>query len=57
MKKTGAIIKYLPANTSQEEIDKLRKEFNYPDHKLILIVSGQENILDNLSDFIKSRKL
>jgi hypothetical protein len=55
--KTGAIIKYLPTGTSQEEINKLRKEFNYPDHKLILIVSGKENILDNLSDFIKSRKL
>lgn len=57
MNKTGAIIKYLPAGTQKEEIAKLRKEFNYPDHNLIIIISGKENILDNLSDFIKSRKL
>ena len=55
--KTGAVIKYLPAGTPKEEIDKLRKEFNYEDHKLILIISGQENILENLSDFIKARKV
>jgi hypothetical protein len=54
--KTGAVIKYLPQGTTKEEIDKLRKEFNYPDHKLILIISGKENILENLCDFIKSRK-
>jgi hypothetical protein len=55
--KTGTIIQYLPKGTTQEEICKLRKEFNYPDHKLVLVISGKENILENLSDFIKSRKL
>ena len=54
--KTGAVIKYLPAGTSKEEIDKLRKDFNYDEHRLVLIISGQENILENLRDFIKYRK-
>lgn len=55
--KTGAIIKYLPEGTTKEEIDKIRKDFAYKDHKLILIISGREKILDNLCDFIKSRKI
>ena len=54
--KTGAVIKYLPSGTSKEEIDKIRKEFSYPDHKLILIISGKEKILENLCNFIKYRK-
>ena len=55
--KTRAIIKYLPQGTPKEEISRLRKEFNHPGHTLILIISGQENILENLTDFIKSRKV
>ena len=54
--KTGAVIKYLQAETSKEEINKLRKDFNYNEHRLVLIISGQENILENLRDFIKYRK-
>lgn len=55
--KTGAVIKYLQAGTSKEKIDKLRKDFNYDEHRLVLIISGQENILENLRDFIKYRKV
>lgn len=55
--KTGAIIKYLPKGTTKEEINKIRKNFTNKDRKLILIISGQENVLDNLCDFIKSRKM
>ena len=54
--KTGAIIQYLPQGITKEEIDAIRKEFNYPEHRLILVISGQEDILENLSDFIKFRK-
>lgn len=54
--KKGTVIKYLPARTTKEEIDKLRKDFNYDEHRLVLIISGQENILENLRDFIKYRK-
>ena len=54
--KTGAIIKYLPNNTTEEEIKKIRNEFTSDEHKLILIVAGKENFLENLCDFIKSRK-
>ena len=55
--KTGAIIKYLPKGTTKEEIDNIRKNFTDDNRKLILIISGHENVLDNLCDFIKSRNM
>lgn len=55
--KTGAIIKYLPKETTEEEIKKIRKEFAYTDHRLILMISGKANILEDLCDFIKSREI
>ena len=55
--KTGAIIKYLPHGTTKEEIDKIRHDFTTDEHKLILIVSGEEDFLENLCDFMKSRKI
>ena len=55
--KTGAIIKYLPKGTTKEDIKKLREKFTSEDHKLIFMISGEENILENLCDFIKSRKM
>ena len=45
--KTGAIIKYLPNNTTEEEIKKIRNEFTSDEHKLILIVAGKENFLES----------
>ena len=53
--KTGAIIKYIPKNTTEEEIKKIRKEFNAPEHRLILMISGEEDIKENLCEFIKAR--
>lgn len=55
--KTGAIIKYLPKETTKDEIKRIRQEFSSEDHKLILMISGQENITENLCEFIKSRKI
>lgn len=55
--KTGAIIKYLPKETTKDEIKRIRQEFSSEDHKLILMISGQENIEENLCEFIKSRKI
>jgi len=55
--KTGAIIKYLPNGTTQEEIKKIRKEFVSTDYKLIIMISGKENLTENLCEFIKSRKI
>lgn len=55
--KTGAIIKYIPKDTTEEEIRKIRNEFVSTDYKLILMISGRENICENLCEFIKSRKI
>lgn len=46
------IIKYLPNTTSQEEIKKIRKDFNEKNITLILIISGKESLLDNLQSFV-----
>ena len=55
--KTGAIIKYLPKNTTESDIKKIRQEFASADRRLILMISGQENILENVCEIIKSRKI
>ena len=51
------IIKYLPNRTSEKEIKKIREEFKDSADKLILMISGDNNIKENLSEFIKSRKI
>lgn len=50
--KKDAIIKYLPNNTTQEELRKIRSEFNSKDVALILIVSGKRKILNCLEELI-----
>ena len=47
-----AIIKYLPNNTTQEELKSIRKEFDSKDIALILIISGKKNILNCLEELI-----
>jgi hypothetical protein len=46
-------------NTTQEEIKKIRTQFKesglYKDYQLNIIVSGGEDIKENLKDFIKAR--
>lgn len=46
------LIKYLPYGTTQEELKQIRHEFKGEDVTLILIVSGQENLLDNLESLV-----
>ena len=50
------VIKYLPKETSETEIKKIREEFKKTGDKLILMISGQDNINEILCEFIKSRK-
>ena len=50
--KKNILIKYLPYGTSEEEIKQIRTEFQDQDTTLILIVSGQEKLLDNLQSLI-----
>ena len=48
------IIKYLPNTTTQEEINKIRAEFDEEDTTLILMISGQEKLLNCLQSLINS---
>ena len=53
-------IKYLPNNTTKDEIKKLRTEFKQthsPDCKLIIFVSGETNIKQSLQNFLDARKI
>ena len=47
-----AIIKYLPNNTTQEELKRIRSEFDTKDVALILIISGQGKLLNCLEELI-----
>ena len=51
------IINYLPKETSETEIKKIREEFNQLGDKLILMISGNKDIRENLCEFIKARKI
>ena len=46
------IIKYLPNTTTKEEIKKIRREYTNKNQTLILIISGKENLLDNLQSML-----
>ena len=48
------VIKYLPNTTTQEEISKIRAEFDEKDTTLILMISGQEKLLNCLQSLINS---
>lgn len=53
-------IKYLPNNTTQEEIQAIRNEFNAThskDCRLILFVSGHDNMKESLQSFVRARKI
>ena len=42
------LIKYLPYGTTQEELKQIRLGFKDKNTTLILIISGQDKLLDNL---------
>ena len=46
------VIKYLPYGTTQEELKQIRLEFKEKNTTLILIVSGQDKLLDNLQSLV-----
>ena len=54
--KENVIIEYLPNNTTQEEIKKIRKEFNEKfegeNVTLILMISGKDKLLNCLQSLI-----
>lgn len=47
------IIKYLPNTTTKEELISIRKGFQEENTILILIISGRDNLLNNLQSLIK----
>lgn len=54
--KENVIIEYLPHNTTQEEIKKIREEFNEEfkgeNVSLILMISGKDKLLNCLQSLI-----
>ena len=46
------VIKYLPNTTTQEEIKRIRSEFNNKEKTLIIIISGKDKILNCLQSLI-----
>ena len=48
----NVVIKYLPNTTTQEEIKKIRLEFNNKEQTLILMISGKDKLLNCLQSLI-----
>ena len=46
------LIKYLPYGTTQEELKQIRHEFKDENTTLILIISGQDKLLDGLQSLV-----
>lgn len=58
MKNKGTITVSVDRNTTIEEIKEIRKKFNnseqYKDFKLNILISGNEDLKDNLKNFLKT---
>ena len=50
------IIHYLPPKTTKEEIKTIREQYKSIGEKVILVVSGQEDLKENLANFIATRQ-
>lgn len=46
------VIKYLPSTTTQEEIKKIRLEFDNKEQTLILMISGKDKLLNCLESLV-----
>lgn len=46
------MIRYLPHGTTKEELKQIRHEFKDENVTLILIISGQDKLLDNLQSLV-----
>ena len=49
------IIHYVSNKTTQEEIKAIRDHYKQSGRKVIVVVSGKEDIKENLKDFIMAR--
>ena len=47
-----AVIRYVPKDTTREELKRIRAEFSEPSTTLIIMISGEENLLNNLQSLI-----
>lgn len=50
------IIHYLPPETTKEDIKTIREQYKSIGEKVMLVVSGQGDLKENLADFIVTRK-
>ena len=54
----GTITISLPSNTTPEEIKEIRTQFKqckqYKDYKLNILISGNEDLKENLKKFLKT---
>jgi hypothetical protein len=51
------VIHYVPKTVTTNEIKTIRDQYKNSDTKVIIMVSGNENLMDNLKEFIKARKI
>lgn len=56
--KKGIITISVPSTTTQEEIKEIRAQFKqseqYKDYKLNILISGNEDLKENLKNFLKT---
>ena len=56
--KKGIITISVPSTTTQEEIKEIRTQFKqseqYNDYKLNILISGNEDLKENLKNFLKT---
>ena len=52
-----SVIHYVPKTTTTSEIRAIREHYKDSDMKVIIIISGNDNLMDNLKEFIKARKI
>lgn len=50
------IIHYLPPEITKENIKTIREQYKSTGGKVILVISGQGDLKENLADFIAIRK-
>ena len=53
----GVVVHYVSKNTTQNEIKAIRKQYNDSNKRVIVVVSGGDDIMDNLKYFIKARAI
>ena len=49
----GVIVHYVPKTTPQSEIKAIREHYKDKGVRVMVVISGDGNLMDNLTDFIK----